>query len=223
MWLLLIGLAVLGHQIYSSIMKCRKKEFDLFDLDVNHKKILLIGQAGAGKSTLGKELASTYGLFHIDFDQLIYGENWVRRSYQEVKELTGLLTNFGVDGFVLEGSYHDANDVENVRGQVLDDLICRLVVNKVIWLDVWTSVRIYRIIKRSIGRYFGLIQQGASKETWSGVKRMLTKQLYMSEYSRDTIELEWRKWVNSGLCSQTKKFDIGIATTIRCMDLDNPM
>ena len=166
-------------------------------------------------------MAKTHDLFYIDFDKLIYGENWVRRSYDEVKRLTEELIN-KVPDFIIEGSFNDSNDREDVRGRVLSDLIYRLAVNKVIWLDVWTSVRIYRILKRSIGRYLGLVKAGAAQEKWANVKAMLCKQWHMSEYSRSITELEWRKWVNSGLCSSSQTIHTGLSTTIRCLDLDNP-
>lgn len=218
MLLLIIGLTVLLHQIYCKIVQFRKTELGF---DPKHSKILLIGQAGAGKSTLGQELARTHDLFYIDFDKLIYGENWVRRSYDEVKDLTEELIN-KVPDFIIEGSFNDSNDRENVRGQVLSNLICRLAVNKVVWLDLWTSVRICRIIKRSIGRYLGLVKAGASREKWANVKAMLCKQWHMSEYSRSITELEWRNWVNSGLCSSSQTIHTGLSTTIRCLNLDNP-
>ena len=53
--------------------------------------IVLIGMAGAGKSTIGKELATLLGLDFVDVDSLI--------EEDQKAPLQDLLTDLGVDGF----------------------------------------------------------------------------------------------------------------------------
>lgn len=53
--------------------------------------VVLIGMAGAGKSTVGKELAHLLGLCFVDVDSLI--------EEDQKKQLQELLTDLGVHGF----------------------------------------------------------------------------------------------------------------------------
>ncbi|MFO1014872.1 MAG: MATE family efflux transporter [Caulobacteraceae bacterium] len=72
-------------------------------LDGDFHRIVVMGGAGAGKSTLARALGAAHGLEVIHMDRLVFGPKWRRRPDAEViEDLRNLL---GRDRWIVEGVY----------------------------------------------------------------------------------------------------------------------
>lgn len=67
-------------------------------------KIMIIGQAGAGKSTLARKLGETLHLPVLHLDQLCFLPNWKIREHEQVTEKLASFLNRETD-WVIEGNY----------------------------------------------------------------------------------------------------------------------
>lgn len=67
------------------------------------RRVLLIGSSGAGKTTLGRELALRLGVPFVDLDDLYWDPGWVEAGHDELaRRLTPTLA---ADGWVIAGNY----------------------------------------------------------------------------------------------------------------------
>lgn len=103
------------------------------------RRIVVIGGAGAGKSTLARRLGERLGLPVTHLDRLFYGPGWtpvggtVFRA-RVAEALAG-------DAWVVEGTYHDASALSLPRADL------------VIWLDRPFALRLWRTWRKTrIGR-----------------------------------------------------------------------
>lgn len=102
------------------------------------KRIVVIGTAGSGKTTLAQNLVQVLGVSHVELDSLYWGPNWVplpveafRRSVTEA--LRG-------DAWVTDGNYSKARDI--IWGRA----------DTVVWLDYSFPVIIRRLVGRTLRR-----------------------------------------------------------------------
>nr|WP_247876631.1 DNA topology modulation protein FlaR [Ochrobactrum sp. CM-21-5] len=103
------------------------------------KRIMIIGGAGSGKSSLARALGDITGLPVIHIDTLYWQPDWVMRSRDEI----GLLTNEAADNdyWIFEGNHSETMSHRASRADVL------------IFLDISTLRRLWRVIKRTILHY----------------------------------------------------------------------
>jgi adenylate kinase family enzyme len=73
-------------------------------------RILIIGNAGAGKSTMASRLSATLGIAHLDLDRLAWSGSGVRRS---LADSARLLDEFRArhGEWIAEGCYGDLIDL----------------------------------------------------------------------------------------------------------------
>lgn len=67
-------------------------------------RIHLIGGSGAGKTTLGQQLAAQLGLPFIDLDELYWEPGWREVGHAELTRR--LAPHLAQDGWVIAGNYH---------------------------------------------------------------------------------------------------------------------
>lgn len=98
------------------------------------QRIAIVGCAGAGKSTLARELARITGLPHHTLDQLFFKPGWVpadeAAAEAEVRAIAG------GPRWIIEGNY-SATYPERFATADL-----------VVWLDLATTTCLYRVIRR---------------------------------------------------------------------------
>jgi adenylate kinase family enzyme len=102
------------------------------------RRVLVVGDSCAGKTTLGAELAAHLGVPFIDLDELHWEPGWTPVSTAVLCERVERATSG--DGWVLAGNYSAQRHVSWPRGQ------------SVVWLDLPLRVTIARIVLRSYRR-----------------------------------------------------------------------
>jgi len=103
------------------------------------RRIVILGGAGAGKSTLARRLAEPLGLPVVHLDRLIYGPGWRKRDLSAVR--ADLEASLPSEGWIVEGTYPDLFDLTLPKA----DLILWL--EQPAWRRLWRSWRKTRIHK----------------------------------------------------------------------------
>ena len=108
------------------------------------KRVLIVGCAGAGKSTFAKKLSRQTGLPIIHLDKIYWKPGWLKPDKQEFKLRVSQLTDNG--GWIMDGNYKST-------------LAMRLVLaDTVIFLDLDRITCILNVLKRTI-RYHGTVRE----------------------------------------------------------------
>ena len=99
-------------------------------------RILIAGTAGAGKTTLGDQLAEKLSLPRYEMDNLHWGPGWTTRPdfHADVADMAAS------DAWVTEWQYREARQTLAQRAQVL------------IWLDYSAARRMYWVTRRTVMR-----------------------------------------------------------------------
>jgi adenylate kinase family enzyme len=99
-------------------------------------KIVIVGTSGCGKTTLGRQLAKTLHIKHVDLDDLYWLPNWIPRADEEFFSL--IQRELDRDGWIICGNYSRAQ--EQVWKQA----------DTIIWLDLPLYTCLWRAFKRSM-------------------------------------------------------------------------
>lgn len=100
------------------------------------RRIMIVGQPGAGKSTLAARLAERTGLPVIHIDKIHWQAGWVERSKADKTRLC--LEAEQQDRWVFEGGHSATWPSRLARADML------------IWLDLPVGVRLWRVVRRAI-------------------------------------------------------------------------
>lgn len=95
------------------------------------RRIFVTGNAGSGKSTLGKEIARRTGIDYFSLDGIVWKEKWQKTSPEEQRQKIAELT--AKEAWVIDGVDFDALDVADT----------------VIFLDMPRRACFYRAAKRN--------------------------------------------------------------------------
>ncbi|KXS09064.1 P-loop containing nucleoside triphosphate hydrolase protein [Gonapodya prolifera JEL478] len=104
------------------------------------RRIVVIGPTSSGKSTLATRLARALGLPYVELDALHWREGWTEAPLDEFREAVGRATDG--DGWVVAGNYRTVRDIVWLRAQL------------VVWLDLPLLVVLWRLITRSVRRWW---------------------------------------------------------------------
>lgn len=100
------------------------------------KRVLIMGGSGSGKSTIARELGHLTKLPVIHMDPLYWNEGWIEKPKNETRRL--ILDAIKAERWIFDGNH-------------LDTLTQRLDrADTVVFLDIATFVRLWRVLKRSI-------------------------------------------------------------------------
>jgi adenylate kinase family enzyme len=147
-------------------------------MDLQYKKIHIIGSVGSGKTTLARKLSKDFHIPHYELDNIVwkrFQSGDVRRSEKERDAyLNKVVTS---DAWVNEGVHYQWVTESFINAELI------------IFLDTRYSKRIYRIIKRFILQRIG-IEKSNYKPSFSMFKRMFRWNTYFEKVSkREIIEL----------------------------------
>jgi adenylate kinase family enzyme len=120
------------------------------------RRISVKGSLGAGKSTVGSELARRLGLTYIELDALHHGPNWSEPTAEEFRARVREAMDASPGGWVIDGNY--------------DSKLGDLVVNEadtIVWLDLPLSVKFPRVLRRTVHRIKNDVELwNGNRETW---------------------------------------------------------
>src|SRR6266496_4341309 len=100
-------------------------------------RIALLGTSGAGKTTLGRELARRPGCVFVEVDALQHKANWVRATPDEVSAAVRAALA-GKASWVIDGTCErEVGDFVSAQADVI------------VWLDLPLAVKLLRLLRRS--------------------------------------------------------------------------
>jgi adenylate kinase family enzyme len=103
------------------------------------KRIMIVGCAGAGKSTLARRLSEKTGLPVIHIDRLYWTEGWVNRSREDTRRL--VTKAVAGDEWIFEGNNSSSFDIRIAKADT------------VIFIDPPIPLCLFRVLKRIIGSH----------------------------------------------------------------------
>jgi len=119
------------------------------------RRILIKGACGAGKSTLGFQLAERLDLPRVELDALYHGPNWAAASAKDLQ--ARVLAVLDDDrGWVVDGNY--------------DSKLGTLVLDRaelIVWLDLPLRTKLLRLVHRTARRLL------RNEELWNGNRETL--------------------------------------------------
>ena len=117
-------------------------------------RVVINGVAGAGKTTLARELSRRWAIPWIDSDALFWEEDWQGASLDVFRARVEEATRGGA--WVFDGNYGSARDIVWPRAQLL------------IWLDFPLHLTLRRVVLRSVRRSVTREPLGhGNVETWA--------------------------------------------------------
>ena len=119
-------------------------------------RVIIVGNTGAGKTTLANALAARLGVDHVELDALHWEPNWTptERDAFRAKARAALSPS----GWVADGNYRKVRDIVWSRAHTL------------VWLDYPLAVILWRLARRSLRRVTRQEKLwGHSQETWRGL------------------------------------------------------
>jgi adenylate kinase family enzyme len=133
------------HRIVGIIIHCPISEGSCI------VRIVVVGTAGAGKTTLAKAIAAALAIPHIELDALEWGPGWTALSDTDPNELVRRVASAtSGDSWVVDGNYGLVRELTWGRATHL------------VWLDYDRPVIMARVIRRTF------IRAVLRTELWSG-------------------------------------------------------
>ena len=117
------------------------------------RRIVLKGTSGAGKTTLGAELARRLGVPWIELDGLHHRENWSVEPIEVFRARVRAAMAEAPDGWVIDGNYDTK----------LGDTVVREA-DTIVWLDLPLSLKLYRAVRRTVSHIRNDV------ELWNGIR-----------------------------------------------------
>ena len=121
------------------------------------QKIGILGTSGAGKTTLGREIARRMQTVFVEVDSIRHKANWVQASSEELRS--------GIEAHI-EG--HDRWVIDNLCERELGNFIIDRL-DLIVWLDLPLWLKLFRAARRSWRRLrrHEVLWNG-NYETWRG-------------------------------------------------------
>jgi adenylate kinase family enzyme len=128
------------------------------------RRIVVIGDSCAGKTTLAKALAARLGYPHVELDALNWEPGWRPAPREEFR--ARISAALAAESWVVDGNYSVARDLIWGRADTL------------IWLDYPLRVTLPRLLQRTLRRSW------TGEELWNGNREQLREL-----FTRDSLLL----------------------------------
>jgi adenylate kinase family enzyme len=108
------------------------------DVTVRVDRVLVVGTAGSGKTTVGRELAGISGLPHVELDTIRYERDWREVPVEVFRSAVESVA--ATDNWIIDGNYAAVRELTWSRAQL------------VVWLDYPLPVVLRRLAGRTLRR-----------------------------------------------------------------------
>jgi 8-oxo-dGTP pyrophosphatase MutT (NUDIX family) len=120
------------------------------------QRINLKGGSGAGKTTLGREVAHRLDLPYVELDALHHGPNWTEASAEELAAKVRAFMASAPRGWVIDGNY------ERKLGRLVVDAA-----DTIVWLDLPLRTLLRRVWRRTSSRIRDDVELwNGNRENW---------------------------------------------------------
>ncbi|MDP2369697.1 toxin [Rhodoferax sp.] len=135
-------------------------------MNSEHRRVIVIGTSGCGKSTFAKALAASQGSRYVELDDLFWAEGWTPKpQHQFIALARGAARG---ERWVMDGNYSVARETIWPRA------------THIVWLNFSRSTVLLRVLRRTVWRVI------SRQPLWHGNRETLGK----SFFSRQSI-LVW--------------------------------
>lgn len=124
-----------------------------------HRRVVIVGDSGSGKTTVASRTAHTLGLAHVELDALFHEPGWQQADPEVFRQRVAQVA--AQDAWVADGNY---------SGRVQDLLWPRA--TAIVWLDLPLAVTVPRLLRRTLTRAVGRV------ELWNGNRERLRHVLH---------------------------------------------
>jgi adenylate kinase family enzyme len=136
--------------------------------------VAVVGNAGAGKTTLAASLADRLGIRHVELDAIFHQPNWTELPREVFRARVADLV--AGDAWVVDGNYSAVRDIVWARADTI------------VWLDLPRRTVTRSIVTRSAHRVV------TRKELWAGNRERLRNLL---AWDPEKSIIRW-SWTNHG-------------------------
>ena len=138
-------------------------------------RVSVVGVPGSGKTTVGRQLAASFGVPFVELDSIFHQPGWVELPVDDFrKRVTEALT---ASAWVVDGNYSAVRDLVWQRADT------------VVWLDLPRRRVMYRIILRTVRR-------ALTRERLSNGNREPLSNFYRLDPAKNIIRWTWVKYAD---------------------------
>jgi adenylate kinase family enzyme len=139
------------------------------------RRVVVVGVAGAGKSTVARELSERLGVRHIELDSIFWQAGWTKLAAAEFEARVREATAAG--GWVVDGNYSDR--IREIAWTAADT---------VIWLDLPRRVVMWQLVRRTLRRTL------SGEELWNGNHERPLRNQFSRDPAKSIILWSWRTY-----------------------------
>ncbi|VTR77129.1 toxin [Cellulomonas hominis] len=136
------------------------------------RRVRVVGNSGAGKTTFARALADRLGVPHRELDEVFWGPGWVHKDPEAGREILREFLAASPGGWVVDGNWNTA------RAGLADD------VDVLVWLDYPRWLVMGRVVRRT------LVRGALRRELWHGNREDL-RSLVRREPDQNIVLWSW--------------------------------
>jgi adenylate kinase family enzyme len=136
------------------------------------RRVSIVGNAGSGKTTLGRALAGRLGVSFVELDSVFHQPGWRPLPVDEFRRHVEAVV--AGDGWVVDGNYSAVRDLVWARADT------------VVWIDLPRRAVMRQVVGRTLRRTLTRV------ELWNGNREPLTG-LFRLDPERSIIRWAWVK------------------------------